>query len=187
MCVSRLHDRMTQTPVVTADAAVIVVGRAAGSATPSGARVAPVDGLCTSSPAGATSMFLSLSLTMVLPHLRFLNLSNTMTLSSDEGIEGLVALEKMVLARCSQFHSLPPLGTAPSFEDIVASLSGIFDLTGLGKSHTLLSLSLYRCLTLTDVRPCGRIPTLRDMFIVESTVGVLEELRDSRTRARLRV
>ncbi|KAG5496006.1 hypothetical protein JIQ42_02891 [Leishmania sp. Namibia] len=138
-----------------------------------------------SSPAAAVGAVLSLSLTAVRPHLRLLDLFNNTTLSSLDGIEGLVALEKIVLTRCSQLYNLSPLGLAPSLRDIVASQSGIFELTGLALSRTLVSLSLYGCLNLTDVSACGSIPTLRDMFISESTVRVLDGLRESRSLARL--
>ncbi|KAG5471485.1 hypothetical protein LSCM1_01577 [Leishmania martiniquensis] len=162
---------------------------AAGRGRSSGARraahVVSGRGLHHTSPAAAAGAAPSLCLTALRPHLRVLHLFNTTSLTSLAGIGGLVVLEKGVLTRCSRLYSLSPLGMAPSLRDIAASQSGVFELTGLALSRTLVSLCLYGCLNLTDVSVCGGIPTLRDMLISESTVEVLDGLRESRSRSRL--
>lgn len=187
MCVLRCRGRATQTCVVTAGAAATVTGPAASSSTPLAASVVAGRGLHPAAPAAAAGVDFSLSLTAVRPHLRLLDLSNTTTLSSLDGMEVFVALEKIVLTLCSQLRSLSPLGAAPSLTDTIASQSGIFDFTGLAQGRTLPSLSLQGCLDLTDVSACGAIPMVRDMFISESTVTVLDGLRESHTLARLGV
>lgn len=187
ICVLRCRGRATQTCVVTAGAAATVTGPAASSSTPLAASVVAGRGLRPAAPAAAAGVYFSLSLTAVRPHLRLLDLSNTTALSSLDGMEVFVALEKIVLTLCSQLRSLSPLGAAPSLRDTVASQSGIFDFTGLAQGRTLPSLSLQGCLDLTDVSACGAIPMVRNMFISESTVTVFDGLRESHSLARLGV
>lgn len=196
--VLRCRGRVSPAAVVTVAApnAAAAGGAAASSSFGAGGALAsssaaavvaavPGRGLHPASLAAAPGVVLSVSLTAVRSHVRLLDLANTTTLSSLDGIGGCTALEKIVLTRCTQLRSLSPLGAAPALRDVVASQSGIFDITGLAQSRTLVSLSLYGCLHLTDVSACGAIPTLRDMFISESTVEMLDGLRDSRSLARL--
>ncbi|TPP42497.1 hypothetical protein CGC21_10910 [Leishmania donovani] len=137
MCVLRCRGKATLASVVTAGEAATAAGRAAHWGIPSAASAVPGRGLRPAFPAAAAGVALSLSLTAVRPHLRLLDLSNTTTLSSLDGIEVLVALEKIELIRCSQLHSLSPLETASSLKDTVASQSCVLDLSGVVQKITV--------------------------------------------------
>ncbi|KAK7201538.1 hypothetical protein NESM_000217800 [Novymonas esmeraldas] len=186
--VLRCRGRVSQSALVTVGAAAPTVvsrselssGAVSASSPIAGRQLHPATLLSASA-----CLVSSLSLTAVRPHLRLIDLSNTTTLTSLDGLEAFVSLEKIVLTRCARLRSLSPLGAAPSLRDVVASQSGIVELTGLARSRTIVSLSLYGCLRLTDVSACGAIATLHDVFVSESTVTVLDGLRESRSLARL--